>query len=79
MYALVSLGVDQLPVAMRGPLGVLCFLTRTTPGGVQKGGVAIDRMVTNFFRASLTPPNSQIGSMEDKKLVTIESKATPYN
>ncbi len=26
-----SLGVDQLPVAMRGPQGLVCFLTRTTP------------------------------------------------
>ena len=31
-----SLGVDQLPVAMRGPQGLLCFLTRTTPGGSKK-------------------------------------------
>ena len=28
-----SLGVDQIPVAMRGLLGLLCFFTRTTPRG----------------------------------------------
>ncbi len=33
LYQVFSLGVDQLPMAMRGPLGLLCFFTRTTPGG----------------------------------------------
>ncbi len=30
---LTKLGVHQLPVTMRGPEGLLCFLTRTTTGG----------------------------------------------
>ncbi len=33
-----SLGVDQLPVAMTGPQGLFCFITRTTPGGSKKVG-----------------------------------------
>ena len=28
-----SLGVDQLPVAMRGPLGLLCFFGKDYPWG----------------------------------------------
>ncbi len=34
----LCLGVDQLPVAMRGPQGLLCFLKGTTPGGSKKLG-----------------------------------------
>ena len=37
-YETNSLGVHQLPVAMRGPQGMLCFLTSTTPGGSKKVG-----------------------------------------
>ncbi len=34
-----SQGGDHLPLVMRGPEGLLCFLTRTTPSGSEKVGV----------------------------------------
>ncbi len=42
------------------------FFHKYYPWGFQKGGVAINPMVTNFFRAPLTclPPISNIGAME---------------
>ena len=47
-----SLGVDQLPVAMRGPQGLLCFFHKDYPWGFQKGGVAI-----NPIESKATPYN----------------------
>ena len=43
------------------------FFDKDYPWGFQKGGVAIDPMVTNFFRVPLPclPPIFHIGDMEE--------------
>ncbi len=48
-----SLGLDQLPVVMRGPERLLCALTRITPGGCKKVGWPLILMVPTFQG----PPN----------------------
>ncbi len=55
MLTCISLGVDQLPVAMRGPQGLLCFLTSTTPGGSKK--VSAHRIKLVPIESKATPYN----------------------
>ena len=55
------------------------FFDKDYPWGFQKGGVAIDPMGTNFFRAPLTclPPNSHIGSME-QSIIQYRAAENPF-
>ena len=55
-----GLGVDQLPVATRGPQGLLCFFfTMTTPGASKKMGwplilsVLLDSKATPYIKLSI--------------------------
>ncbi len=55
------------------------FFDKDYPWGLQKGGVAIDPMGTNFFMAPLTclPPNSHIGCM-GKSIIQYMTAETPF-